>query len=476
MVKILVSNLYSRILDLNDADVWKEIDRQASYLIPGFQFITTRGGWDGRYRLLKRDNFPTGLLERVINILKIRHIQFEVHREHDLIINENVPEICKENFIPRDYQIEAVEKACARDRGVIKISTGGGKTSIIAMIAARLNVKMVIYVIGIELLYQMKKTIEEIYPGTEVGVVGDGKCEIKDITICTIWSAASAFGEKATLFDNDATPDGKDKVLNRVAVCNMIQGAKAIIIDECQCVASQTVQFIYKNSKSSQQFYLFSATPFREDNADILIESVGGPIIYDMPASKLIKMGYLVPAEIHFLNIPTIYNVGKKYDEIYNNYIVNNDERNEILCKATKKLVDSGKKPLVLITRRKHGHIISEKLSDLRIANLDGSNKTEDRLEAIQMMKDGQLDVLIASKIFDQGIDIPQLDALVLAGSGKAAGRALQRLGRVIRPFPGKEKAIIVDTYDNAKYLRKHSDIRKDIYATEAEFKIRMPK
>ena len=91
-------------------------------------------------------------------------------------------------------------------------------------------------------------------------------------------------------------------------------------------------------------------------------------------------------------------------------------------------------------------------------------------------MKSGEIDVLIASKIFDQGVDIPQLDALILAGSGKSSGRALQRIGRVIRKNEGKVRAIVVDFYDNAKYLRDHSEVRKKVYETEPSFVIKFPK
>jgi superfamily II DNA or RNA helicase len=79
---------------------------------------------------------------------------------------------------------------------------------------------------------------------------------------------------------------------------------------------------------------------------------------------------------------------------------------------------------------------------------------------------------LVASKIFDQGVDIPELDALILAGSGKSSGRALQRIGRVIRLSKGKEKAVVVDFFDNCKYLKDHSESRIKIYESEPGFNI----
>ena len=118
-----------------------------------------------------------------------------------------------------------------------------------------------------------------------------------------------------------------------------------------------------------------------------------------------------------------------------------------------------------------------EKLSEeFKVKFLDGAKSSKDRIGAINEMKNGELDLLIASKIFDQGVDIPNLDALVLAGSGKSSGRALQRIGRVIRNAPGKKKAIVVELFDNCKYLRDHSESRIEVYKSEPGFNIIMPK
>lgn len=359
------------------------------------------------------------------------------------------------------------------------VTHNSGKTFCISMITAKMGIKTVIYVIGIELLYQMKKTIERAFPNLEVGMVGDGHCNVKDITICTIWSAASAFNQKVKISDSDLTKDSarKNKKMDKDKVRQMVRSAEMIIIDECQYAASSTVQFLHRESVSARHRFLFSGTPWRDSGDDILIESVGGPKFFDINASKLIREGWLVPPEIYFIDVPIMRGVGKNYHQVYNNYIVNNKIRNTKIIEATKKLVDTGRKTLILVTKVDHGKILLDRLdSSLRAASLDGSNKTSDRLNAINAMKSGELDVLIASKIFDQGIDIPELDGLVLAGSGKSSGRALQRIGRVIRKREGKEKAYVIDFWDNCKYLREHSEARYKIYSTEPEFRIKLPK
>jgi len=368
--------------------------------------------------------------------------------------------------------------------GDFTVTHNSGKSLMIAMITARFNVKTVIYVIGIELLYQMKETIERAYPSMKVGMVGDGHCDIQDITIATIWSAAAAFGKKAKLLDSDSTSHSKKKTkkaaLKKEEVRSMVMNAEMMFIDECQYAASETVQLLHRQSQCARHRFLFSGTPWRDGGDDLLIEAVGGPKIYDLNATTLIRNGWLVQPKIYFLDVPTIRGVGKTYQEVYKNFVVENEVRNDLIVKSVHRLIEKNRKVLVLVTKIAHGkHLESLLEKDLRVSSLDGSNKTADRIGTIQDMKDGKLDVLIASKIFDQGIDIPELDALVLAGSGKSSARALQRVGRVIRrgkEGSNKKDAIVVDFFDNCKYLRDHTHVRNRIYSTEPGFRIIMPK
>lgn len=358
--------------------------------------------------------------------------------------------------------------------GDFTVTHNSGKSLIIAMIAGHYNVKSVIYVIGKELLYQMKDTLEAAL-GVEVGIVGDGLCNIVDgINICTIWSAAAAFNKKAKILDNDSKKGKKLKKEKNQIIRDLVRDSELFFVDECQYAAAETVQFLHRESISARHRFLLSGTPWREAGDDILIEAVGGPKFYDITATELIKKGWLVQPYITFIDVPTLRGVGNTYHEVYNNFIVNNDYRNSKIAESAKKMIDAGRKVLILVTKVDHGDIIREFLDpSIRVDSLNGSNSTKDRMNSISKMKNGELDLLIASSIFDQGIDIPQLDGLILAGSGKSTARALQRIGRVIRRKDGKDNAVVVDFYDNCKYLRDHSDSRHKIYSTEPGFKIR---
>ena len=61
---------------------------------------------------------------------------------------------------------------------------------------------------------------------------------------------------------------------------------------------------------------------------------------------------------------------------------------------------------------------------------------------------------------------------MILAGSGKSSTRALQRVGRTLRPYKDKTEATVIDFEDHCKYMLGHSRKRKKIYQTEPEFNI----
>jgi len=490
MIEIFIDNVNCKIKGSLPAPLCKELDLLMSYSHPGYMFMKggkggyglggKYGGWDGRIRLLTKSLvFPIGLLAMAKEFFEEKGIGFKiVDVRPDLNYGSPIT-LVDETMVLRKYQKDVLEKAVSAGSGIIKVATGGGKSLIIASIAAKYNIPTVIYVIGIELLYQMKETLERAY-NIECGIVGGGKCELgKDVTIMTIWSAAAAFNKKAKIADNDTTQDSSKhmKLLNKAGVRKEVEKAQLFIFDECQYAASETLQFIHKASTSAKHRFLLSGTPWRDSGDDILIEAVSGRRFCDISATYLINKGFLVPPDIHFVNVPVMRNVGKKYHDVYKNYVVENEERNELIVRAARKLVAAKKKVLILVVRVQHGKILRDLLKDdFSVKFLDGGKSSTERLGTIDDMQKGEIEILIASKIFDQGIDIPELDALILAGSGKSSGRALQRIGRVIRLHPEKKKAIVVEFFDNCKYLRDHSEARIKVYESEPGFNIKMPK
>jgi superfamily II DNA or RNA helicase len=83
-------------------------------------------------------------------------------------------------------------------------------------------------------------------------------------------------------------------------------------------------------------------------------------------------------------------------------------------------------------------------------------------------MRERQPGVYIATPIFDEGVDVPGIDVLILAGGGKSNIKLLQRLGRGMRTDPDKVQLLVLDFIDDTnRYLFKHSEERLNVYERE---------
>ena len=88
-------------------------------------------------------------------------------------------------------------------------------------------------------------------------------------------------------------------------------------------------------------------------------------------------------------------------------------------------------------------------------------------MDAVERLKRGEL-AIIASTIFDEGVDIPEVGSLILAVGGKSTIKTLQRVGRALRPKKGENEVEIYDFIDwGNKYLLSHSRQRLQDYMDE---------
>lgn len=439
---------------------------------------------------IKKDgmHFPTGLISKAIDYFRENNFEWELSdlrpvfptKEYGLALS-GLSLYDKQPFELYPYQKDAVEKSVNQQRGIIKIATGGGKTRVACGIIAALGVRPVIfYVTSKDLLLQAKRDLEEVLllngQPIDIGIVGGGYKKIRDITVMTVQTAIRAVGEKYIKFDDEDENDNTDIDDIKSDITGLIHSAKLCICDEVQHWRAETCQIIADNSTSCRWRYGMSATPWRDAGDDILVDACFGRQIVDVNASWLIKNDYLVRPSIAFIPIKNMkgQSLGP-YQSVYKSAIVENDLRNRTIAKLADNLVNMGRTVLVLVQQIHHG----ENLLDL-IPNavfIHGDSTGNVRKKHLLKIKSGNAPVTISSTIFDEGIDCKPLDALILAGGGKSATRALQRVGRVIRKYVypdghKKENALVYDFYDHQKYLSRHALARKRIYASENEFEI----
>jgi superfamily II DNA or RNA helicase len=478
-IKLIIKNSYAQIkgiddLPLTDA-ISKTISYQAAFIPP-----TRRKYWDGTYRLLESTGkFPTGCVPRVTELLDKFRQTYDVDDQRTW--EENPKGGLEWNgFKLYDYQNRIVETCLEEKIGMVKAATGSGKTTVIARLVYEYNVPTVVYVVSADLLQQMHETLTNSLKGIPIGIVGNGEFDIQNITVCSVWSAGRAYNKKNLTADEDVKKDNWTPTQEQRAIIReMVEGAKLAILDEAQFAAAESIKAILANSHSAAHRYGFTGTPWRTDGDDILLEAAFGRRICDVSASELIRSGYLVPAHFVFKDIPKLsVEVDTGWRNIKSEYIINNQVRNQILINATLTIMeDMGRRPLLLFREHKHGEILCDMLpGHIRFHYVDGRVKADQRKIIREDFLAGKVDLIVASTVYDQGIDLPPLDALVLASGGKSTAKALQRVGRVIRSNPLKKDALVIETFDQTKHMRKHSYGRYLIYETEDAFKFKIPK
>lgn len=492
MSKLYIHNSYCSLDNETDLTFISRLDQELSYRVQGaeytrkFKGFYDRSGnfvkWDGRRRFLTNKlNIPRGLRERVIEFYEAHDKPLEIiDCRPDKSPSQKIdilPALKAVGKSPFPHQLVAVEAVKNHDQGIIRMPTGSGKTIVAAMITAEFGKRTIIYVIGKDLLYQMHELFSSLF-NQKIGIIGDGQCEIADINIASVWTIGQAVGLKKNSIINDSVGDESQTDPQRYQdIRDLLKTAKVHLWDECHISACSTIQEIGKKI-NPEHIYGMSASPWRDDNADLLIECILGKYIVNISASELIKGGYLVQPIIRFLNVPPpIEKLTRHYQSIYSKYVIENPERNGMITLGTQKLVEQGYQTLVLFNNIKHGNILYDEISKkIPCILLNGNDSAETRQDAKKKLECGEINCIIASRIFDIGVDLPSLSGLVVAGSGKSSVRALQRIGRVIRKYPNKKQAVILDFVDNVTFLKNHSKARKKIYSSEKGFIVEWPK
>ena len=85
----------------------------------------------------------------------------------------------------------------------------------------------------------------------------------------------------------------------------------------------------------------------------------------------------------------------------------------------------------------------------IRAHHLDGMTDNNERQSAMALFRNKEIQVLSNCSLFDEGLDIPSIDGVILARPTASLSRYLQMVGRSLRPCEGKERAIIIDLADN---------------------------
>jgi len=416
--------------------------------------------WDGYHRFYSdvKQIFPSGLVNFVLARCEKLGIDVNYYdlRGVPQAPPSHVPSYDLTDFQPRDYQKQASRLAVKQGRAIIHAATNAGKTEIAAMIIQYLGLETLYLVHTNELMIQTKQRFEE--RGIQgVGIIGGGQHDPRRVNICMI----------QTLYRYRSTPEVRE----------LLRSAQVLFIDECQHLAAQSY---YKLVMACGAYYRYglSGTPFKKDIfSDMrLLGATGSVLPLQISNELLIKEGHSAIPYIVALDIPTTFVLSnpKTYAAVYKAYIMENEGRNRTIVRASETLVGQGRKVLVIVRQIAHGEALLKMFQEqnqVLAEFVSGESGYEVRGEILDRFKKGMVDVLISSTIFDEGVDVPQIDAVVLGVGERSPIKLLQRMGRGLRKKEHNYLTIVDLNDQDHRYISKHTQERLSIYQQEG-FKV----
>jgi superfamily II DNA or RNA helicase len=247
---------------------------------------------------------------------------------------------------------------------------------------------------------------------------------------------------------------------------------QGLIFDEAHVLPAPSFYRLAQRCTGAYFRYGFSGTPFaRGDQRNVFLLGAIGPTIHRVRSDQLVEAGVIARPSIRM--IPVAQLIQKtSWRDVYTRGVVSSEVRNKAVIKTTVR----AKKPcLVFVSQLEHGKKLLKMLSKKGIEAefVFGKHNSPQRTAAIRRLVHGDTDVLIANVIFQEGVDIPELQSVVIAAGGKSTIAVLQDLGRGMRKHARngkvtKEEVEIYDFLDTGNvWLQKHSRERLRAYTKE---------
>uniref|UniRef100_A0A6M3JMT0 Putative type III restriction enzyme n=1 Tax=viral metagenome TaxID=1070528 RepID=A0A6M3JMT0_9ZZZZ len=349
----------------------------------------------------------------------------------------------------RDYQTRTVEMIRAELRKgfkkvLVTLPTGGGKTHILASITDKsiLNGHKVIAMMHRrQLVTQMRDRFQECGIDASLIMAGedyDLECQAQIVTTQT-------YGRRLKLDAVEWNPFFVD--------------AKVVLIDEAHHALSKTYQDILLNYPDKIIIGV-TATPALSTGVgmgnyfDTLIQPVG--------VQELIDMGHLVPGVYYGPSDPDlskVRTVAGDYEKKGLDRVMNQPKLIGDVVYNWLKIADN-RRTMVFAVNVKHSKALQEEFGRKGIPaeHLDAHSQDEIRADTLERFRSGETRVLCNVGLYTEGTDIPEIECIVLARPTKSDGLFRQMVGRGARPYPGKEKFIVIDHGGNIKRLGFYED------------------
>jgi len=321
-----------------------------------------------------------------------------------------------------------------KDKALIISATGTGKTFLAAFDAKSIEPQRLLFVVHrLNIAKKAMKTFEKVFSGEKtMGIYSGNKRELdKDFLFSTVQTISKL--DHLKVF----TKDHFDY----------------IIIDESHRAGAQS----YKNliDYFTPKFLLgMTATPERTDGVDIF-KLFDHNIAYEIRLSDAMEEQMLCP--FHYYGVSDLFIDNEEQDDVTIFNRLTSDERvNRIIAKSKFYGTDNGIcRGLVFVSKVEEAKELSEKFNHkgFKTIALSGSDSNDDRSLAIDLLESDneseRIDYIFTVDIFNEGIDIPKVNQIIMLRPTESAIIFVQQLGRGLRKLDSKSYLTVIDFIGN---------------------------
>lgn len=359
---------------------------------------------------------------------------------------ESTPTVSFFDLQPKTYQQEmleqlSAERAHGRWRNLVVAATGTGKTVVAAFDyknTCRLEggrPRLLFVAHREEILRQAMRTYREVLRDPEFGDLLTGSHEPKrlDHLFATIDSVTSRGLVLASGADHWHT----------------------VVIDECHRLAAERFD-TFATAVTPRVLLGLTATPERSDGQPIAHyfdpRPDGSPAV-ELRLWHALDLQLLAPFEYYACDDATDFSKvpwdrpGER--EAVDNLVTGNEVRAKLVVNEWRRLASDAKqsRALVFCVSVAHAEFMTAWLNraGLPSACVVGTTPAEDRRRAPQRLLSGELCALVTVDLYNEGIDLPMVDTLLLLRPTQSPVLFQQQIGRGLRLSPGKESCLVLD-------------------------------
>ena len=251
-----------------------------------------------------------------------------------------------------------------------------------------------------------------------------------------------------------------------------------ILIDEAHRVAAPSYRRVMDHFRP--QFWLgMTATPDRPDNQDVYA-AFDYHLAYEIRLQDALETGMLAP--FHYVGVQDyVTTAGETIDDTADLHRLVTDERVRYVLQQLDYYGYCGSQArgLVFCSRQAEAKELATKFTAAGhpAVALTNTDSPAQRRAAVRQLEQGKLEYIVTVDLFNEGIDIPSLNQVVMLRNTKSSIVFLQQLGRGLRKYPGKEYVTVLDFIGNYKNnylipLALNHDTSRDVDRARAETRL----